>query len=71
MSRYEVPEMSCDDDHGCDATTPDFYECTADSVDGIKITATQRAPGWFSTLDADYCPQHLPWLRNGECDDDE
>lgn len=61
MSRYTAPEMRCDWEDGCENTTPDFYEMTVDSVDGTRITAAGRAPGWFSTLSADYCPDHLPW----------
>ena len=69
MTRYRAPEIRCDYGEGeCDETTPDYYEGTADSVDGVKITISKRAPGWFSTLDADYCPEHLPWLAGKESD---
>lgn len=53
--------IRCDEEHGCDATTYDFYEQGADSVDGVKVSISKRAPGWFSTIGADYCPEHLPW----------
>jgi hypothetical protein len=36
----------------------DNYESCVSHVNGIRITATQRTPGWLSTPDVDYCPDH-------------
>lgn len=66
MSRYLAPEMRCDSDLGCDQTAPDYYGQTASFVDAVRITAEVRAPGWFSTMNDDYCPEHLPWLAGKE-----
>ena len=70
MTRYTVPEIRCDHDSDCDTTTPDFYEQAASSVNGVNVTISKRAPGWFSTINADYCPEHLPWLVGTEKNDE-
>ena len=58
--RDRMPVLYCDGDEGeCNAWERDFYEMTAHSVDGVRITATERAPGWQSTKDdRDFCPKH-------------
>ena len=59
MSRHRVPVILCDGDDGlCGATATDYYEECATTVDGVRITSTTRHPGWISTQDEDYCPDH-------------
>lgn len=65
MSRAELPVMICDSEDGCGQYEEDYYETCADSVDGIKITETERAPGWHSADGADFCPYHNPNQSDG------
>lgn len=61
MTRDHMPIISCDGDDGsCGRIETDYYESCASSVDGVRITSTQRAPGWSSTGDEDFCPDHTP-----------
>lgn len=61
MTRDHMPIISCDGDDGsCYQVSTDFYESLADSVNGIRMTSTQRAPGWTSSGDEDFCPEHTP-----------
>lgn len=53
--RYEAPMIQCD---GCPVDAPDYYEQLADSVNGVMITETRRAPGWLSDDEGDWCPDH-------------
>lgn len=58
MSRYYVPMIQCDGSDGwCGLQAADFYEQGASSADGVRITSTQRHPGWISTEDEDFCPE--------------
>jgi hypothetical protein len=58
--RSTTPTIHCDaDDMDCGAWDVDYYKATASSVGGVKITREQRAPGWVTTKDADYCPEHI------------
>lgn len=59
--RADLPILICDDEHGCGATTDDYYAQFADSVNGVKITRTERAPGWSSNEEGDWCPEHNEW----------
>ena len=54
-----TPTLWCDHGDGCDASTVDYYAATTLTVNGVPITAEQRAPGWRSTDDEDYCPKHI------------
>lgn len=60
--RSSVPTLHCDssDDWGCDEWSVDYYETSTSEVDGVRITSTERAPGWTSTNGCDYCPDHKP-----------
>lgn len=53
--RGSTPTLHCD---GCgDVWDVDYYEATASTVNGVKITATERAPGWTVTAAGeDHCP---------------
>lgn len=66
MTRYQASMLSCDGDEGyCGAVETDYYDESASKVNGVPITATHRAPGWTSSGDEDYCPEHTPDLENG------
>jgi hypothetical protein len=57
--RGRTPTIHCDGDDGnCGAWDVDYYEATANSVNGISITSEHRAPGWVSTNLWDFCPEH-------------
>jgi hypothetical protein len=57
--RSTTPTIHCDGDDGeCGRWDVDWYEATASTVSGVRITATTRAPGWTSTDDSDLCPDH-------------
>lgn len=61
MTRDHMPIISCDGKDGsCFQVSTDYYESFADSVDGIRMTNTQRAPGWTSVGDEGFCPDHKP-----------
>lgn len=64
--RTERPVLICDAGETCGCWVLDFYEECADSVDGVRITSTVRHPGWTSTDDADFCPDHAPILSAAE-----
>lgn len=63
MSGWDMPVIGCDDPGGCDEWTPDYYAQAAHSVDGVRVTKTQRAPGWvrrdIDGVPSDLCPQHV------------
>lgn len=62
--RTTTPTIWCDADDGfCDAWTIDDYEMGASHVDGVKITATVRSPGWRSDDQQDLCPDHADTTR--------
>lgn len=58
--RGRTPTLHCDAEDGfCGMWDVDYYEATASSVGGVKITADHRAPGWVATDDdRDLCPAH-------------
>ena len=58
MTRTSQPIIQCDADGFCGAWEVDHYETGASSVGGTRITGQNRAPGWVSVGDADYCPEH-------------
>jgi hypothetical protein len=61
MTRDLMPSISCDGDDGlCGRIESDYFEGLADSVNGVRITSTTRAPGWTSEGDEDFCPKHNP-----------
>ena len=59
--RSSTPTLHCDARDGfCAAWDVDYYEATASTVNGVRITREQRAPGWTSTDAEDLCPEHAP-----------
>lgn len=57
--RGETPTIHCDAEDGyCGAWDVDYYESSADAVNGIRVTAKERSPGWYSTDMEDFCPDH-------------
>ncbi len=57
--RATTPTLHCDAAEGmCGAWDVDYYAVTASAVSGVRITAEQRAPGWVSVADCDFCPRH-------------
>lgn len=56
--RSHTPTLHCDADLDCPEWSVDYYEITASTVDGVRITTTERAPGWLSTDGTDLCPEH-------------
>lgn len=62
--RSQTPTLHCDAEHGfCESWDVDYYEASASTVDGVKITSERRAPGWVSTNLTDLCPQHAAERR--------
>ena len=55
-----APTLHCDGDDGnCADWEVDYYSTDVSSINGIRPTLTERAPGWVSTeADEDYCPDH-------------
>ncbi|WP_125777175.1 hypothetical protein [Antribacter gilvus] len=64
MSIGTAPIVMCDDLGGCDQWSVDHYAATTHSVNGVRITATKRAPGWtrrdIDGMAWDFCPEHTP-----------
>jgi hypothetical protein len=59
--RGQTPTIHCDAEDGlCGNWDVDNYETTASTVNGVRITAQERAPGWKNSDDEDLCPQHVP-----------
>lgn len=60
--RGRTPTLHCDHGEGdCGDWDADDYELNVNSVNGVRITQSHRALGWFSTdMDEDYCPKHIP-----------
>lgn len=65
--RGRRPVLMCDADDGmCGTWDVDSYEENVSTVTEYgpngpittTITAVERAPGWLSTMGADYCPEH-------------
>jgi hypothetical protein len=57
--RADTPLLYCDGDDGdCGAWDLDYYAQTATTVGDVRITLEERAPGWTSKGDSDYCPEH-------------
>ena len=56
--RASIPAIYCDYDGLCDEWEVDYYKSCAYSVGSIRITETERAPGWLSDRLNDYCPNH-------------
>ena len=54
--RSTTPTLHCDGDD-CDNWDVDFYEASVHSVDGVRVTAATRAPGWTSTDTTDLCAE--------------
>ena len=66
MTRSETPTLHCDGDDGwCGNWDVDDYENGASSVNDVRVTKDQRAPGWRCTDDEDLCPEHA---AEGETD---
>ena len=57
--RGRTPTIHCDAEDGfCGTWDVDYYEAAASSVNGVRITETQRAPGWSNSKFQDLCPEH-------------
>lgn len=58
--RGQTPTLHCDAEDGfCGTWDVDYYEATASSVNGVRVTEKERAPGWSVTADGqDLCPAH-------------
>lgn len=57
--RGRTPTLHCDAEDGdCEMWDVDYYEATVSAIDGVPITAKNRAPGWVSTQLDDFCPGH-------------
>jgi hypothetical protein len=57
--RGSTPTIHCDADDGmCGAWDVDNYAATVASINGVRVTQEQRAPGWISTKMDDFCPEH-------------
>ena len=58
MSRGQLPILICDADDGlCEEFATNFFAECAISVGGVRITQSERAPGWESDGDTDLCPE--------------
>lgn len=58
-----VPILLCDDE-GCTEWDLDNYQMTVSTIDGVRVTAENRAPGWLSLSgDRDFCPKHAEAKR--------
>lgn len=68
--RGSVPTIHCDE---CQAAWDvDNYEANVTAVNGVRVTAEQRAPGWTSTPDGrDVCPECAPKLAAAVLDTQE
>jgi hypothetical protein len=57
--RSHTPTLHCDADDGdCGTWDVDYWATDASSVNGVRITAESRSPGWLTTDEADLCPEH-------------
>ena len=55
------PIISCDGDDGeCGIWAMDYYARDVSTVNGVRMTRVERAPGWVSIDDDDFCPEHGP-----------
>jgi hypothetical protein len=58
--RGQTPTLHCDAYDGCCGNWDvDYYQATASTVNGVRITQQERAPGWKNSADEDLCPDHL------------
>lgn len=65
MTRDTIPILVCDGDEGfCGEEVTDHYEQGAIRVNGKRVSASERYPGWRTEGDEDYCPKH----QNGDRD---
>lgn len=65
--RGEVAALFCDAEDGeCGNWTTDAYEGLVSDVNGVRVTETERWPGWCSTDDQDFCPEHAAVARVSE-----
>lgn len=60
--RSTLPTMICDgtDEHACNEWETDYFAMNVSTVNGTRITATTRAPGWYSAGNSDLCHEHAP-----------
>lgn len=59
--RGTAPILTCDAVDGfCGEWEIDHYETGASSIGGVRLTSIERAPGWTSTEDGDFCRHHTP-----------
>lgn len=57
--RSPIPYLHCDGEDGwCDQSVRDDYETGASTVNGVRVTSSERSPGWWSDATCDYCPEH-------------
>ena len=52
--------LLCDHEDDCDNWALDDYANTVSTVNGVVITTEQRALGWLTNRDGDFCPEHAP-----------
>lgn len=56
-----APVIYCDAEQGfCGSWDMDYYAATISAVNDVPITMTERAPGWTTNDDGDFCPEHKP-----------
>jgi len=54
-----TPTLHCDGNYGfCTEWELDYYALNVTAVARTVITSTERAPGWLSTDNGDWCPTH-------------
>lgn len=59
MTRGRTPTLHCDGEDGdCGAWEVDYWGADVSSVNGIRVTRDNRAPGWVSTDSGDWCAEH-------------
>lgn len=62
----KAPTLHCDavEEEECTEWTIDHYAMSVSAVNGRRITATMRAPFWFTYGHTDLCPRHSShWRR--------
>lgn len=58
--RDRTPTIHCDAEDGlCGSWDIDYWAIDTTSVNGVRVTESERAPGWRNTITTDYCPEHV------------
>lgn len=64
--RGTTPIIVCDGlDGSCGNWDIDYYESSATTVGGVRVTETQRAPLWVNSDLGDFCPAHQHETKDG------